>query len=239
MTIHLIGNSHVVFLRQFILAMEEMPLPLPIVFYAANNSDYKHGTFTFDHNRLRHSNGDVAAGWARSSGKREVTISPNDVVLVLGFDDYDERYHFLSADLGFISEACLADVHADQLHRLPSYHLVKSLHSGGCRARAAVVDPPLITLKLQRAKLAGRLVNEKRFRDLIEFQKARFAELGALSIGQAEETLARDDASIWSEKETMHQDGFHLGPGGVSAVMSSIGAFMSQDAEQIADPLIS
>lgn len=224
MTIHLIGNSHLISLRSL---MPHVDFAHHYEIYAANNSAYKGGGFTFNDGLLRHSNEDVSSSWMRTSGRQEIEIVSEDTVVSIGFDDFDERYRFLSADLGFISESCLDDLRADHLRILPSFGLVEALRSGGCRARIAVVEPPLLSLDLQRAKLSGRLVNEKRYRDLMDFQRARFSENNAFCIGQSEATLGRDGESVWSQDSFMNPDGFHLGPAGAQVVLGALIEFVS------------
>ncbi|OBZ94440.1 hypothetical protein ADU59_17415 [Pararhizobium polonicum] len=215
MTIHIVGTSHILPLRQSLSNNGE---GAGFEWYFANNTEYQAGEFIWTDEGLSHTAHGVTAIWEKLSRRRSVPIKAGDTVVAFGFDDRYDRYSFLAGNTDHVSSACRAQAMRDLVAESPALRMVALVRENQPRARAIMVEPPLLSRSEQLRKFVDHMVLKHRLHELCSQHAAVAKRYDAGYLVQAVETLQIEGDYIYTREEFMAPDGFHWGESGIETV---------------------
>ncbi len=215
MTIHIVGTSHIIPLRQ---ALVESGKEAGFEWYFANNSNYPEGEFIWTDEGLSHDADSVSGVWAKLSGRTSIPIRPGDTVIAFGFDDRFDRYGFLAGKADHISSACRSQTVRDLVAASPALRMMALIREKQPEANLIMVEPPLLSRSEQVKKFVDGLVLKQRLYELCSQNEVIATRCGARYRRQVEETLQAEGDYLYTRDEYLASDGFHWGPRGIDVV---------------------
>ncbi|MEQ1956691.1 hypothetical protein [Mesorhizobium sp. CN2-181] len=215
MTIHIVGTSHVLPFRQFLVHTGKN---IGFKWYFSNNSNYPEGDFIWTADGLSHTAESVSGVWAKMSGRRSIPIHSSDTVVAFGFDDRFDRYAFLAGKADHVSSACRSQTLEDLVAASAALRMIALVRENQPEAKLVMVEPPLLSRSEQVKKFIDGLVLKQRLQELCNQHAAIAMRYGAIYTRQSVETLRVEGDYLYTCDEYLAADGFHWGPSGIDVV---------------------